>query len=162
MRSHPSDVELGNKFGIVFLTLPLDHGHPLERLGKIKQGMDLLKASAEYIASYLILNILGLLPEWIEHLATRILDTKGTVVTTNVPGPRQQIYLVGTPIRSIKAWVPQSGRIGVGLSFVSYNDKIGVGVNVDARLIPDPEQLLELFADEFKSFQAALSATLPE
>jgi len=121
--------------------------------------MDSLKASAEYAATYLILNILGQVPGWIEHLATLILDTKGTVVATNVPGPRQQIYLAGAPIISITGWVPQSGRIGVGLSFISYNNQVVVGLNVDAGLIPDPEKFLELFNDEFKSFQAVLTAS---
>ena len=97
------------------------------------------------------------MPEWVEHLATKILDAKGSVVATNVPGPRQLIYLAGAPINSIKAWVPQSGRIGVGLSFISYNNQLFVGLNVDAGLVPDPEKFLQLFAEEYKSFQAVLS-----
>ena len=158
MRGLTFDEELGNKFGLVFLTLPLDREQPLERLEGVKQGMDNLKASAEYAATYVILNILGQLPKWIEHLATRLLDTKGTIVATNVPGSRRQLYLADAPIESIIAWVPQSGRIAVGLSFVSYNDQLVVGWNVDAGLIPDPEKFLELFTEEYKSFQALLSA----
>jgi diacylglycerol O-acyltransferase / wax synthase len=158
LRGRELDNELGNKFGLVFLKLPLDRGLPQERLDAIKRGMDSLKASAEYAATYIILNILGQLPGWIEHLATRILDTKGTVVSTNVPGPRHPIYLAGAAISSIKAWVPQSGRIGVGLSFVSYNNQLVVGLNADAGLIPDPEKYLDLFYEEYKSLQAVFSA----
>ncbi len=158
MRARSYDDELGNKFGLVFLGLPLDCDEPLDRLEAIKYGMDSLKASAEYAATYLILNILGQLPEWLEDLAIRILDTKGTVVATNVPGSRKQLYLADAPIESIVAWVPQSGRIGVGLSFISYNNKLVVGLNADARLIPDPEVFLQLFYDEYKSLESALSA----
>lgn len=154
LRGHTFDEDLGNNFGLVFLTLPLDQEQSSLRLEKIKQGMDLLKASAEYVASYVILNILGSLPAWIEDVAIRILDRKGTVVSTNVPGPRHQIYLAGTPIRSLIAWVPQSGRIGVGLSFVSYNDQLIVGLNVDAGLIPDPDRFLQLFEEEFYALKA--------
>lgn len=159
LRGRSFDEELGNKFGLVFLTLPVENPKPLERLDEIKQGMDILKASAEYAATYIILNILGILPEWIEHIATRILDTKGTVVATNVPGPRNVIYLAGAPIASMKAWVPQSGRIGVGLSFVSYNNKIGVGLNADAGVIPDPEVFLDLFTEEYQSLLAMISGS---
>jgi diacylglycerol O-acyltransferase / wax synthase len=158
MRGHSLDYELGNKFGIVFLTLPVEGEQPLERLDKIKQNMDGLKASSEYAATYLILNILGLMPEWIENQAIKIFDSKGTVVATNVPGPRRPIYLAGAPIISIKAWVPQSGRIGVGLSFISYNNQVVVGLNVDAGLIPDSEKFIKLFTEEFQSFQAVLPA----
>jgi diacylglycerol O-acyltransferase len=158
LRGREFDEDLGNKFGLVFLTLPVDRGDPLDRLDGIKHGMDSLKASAEYAATYLILKILGQMPEWIEHLAVQILDTKGTFVITNVPGPRHPISLAGAPISSIKAWVPQSGRIGVGLSFISYNNQVAVGLNVDAGLMPDPEKFLELFTEEFKAFQAVLPA----
>jgi diacylglycerol O-acyltransferase / wax synthase len=157
LRADTLDDELGNKFGLVFLDLPLDRAQPMERIEAIKQGMDFLKASAEYAASFLILNILGALPGWIERIATKILDTKGTVVATNVPGPRQQLYLAGAPIQTIQGWVPQSGRIGIGISFISYNDQLTVGLNVDAGLIPDPEVLLGLFVEEYKSFQTTLS-----
>lgn len=156
LRGRSIDEDLGNKFGLVFLTLPLNCEQPLERLDEIKRGMDSLKASAEYAATYFILGILGLMPEWIEHLATKFLDTKGTVVATNVPGSRRLLYLADTPIQSITGFVPQSGRIGVGLSFISYNDQLEVGLNADAELIPDPEIFLELFNEEYNSFRAII------
>jgi hypothetical protein len=53
-------------------------------------------------------------------------------VATNVPGSRRPLYLANTLIESIVAWVPQSGRIGVGLSFISYNNKMVVELNADA------------------------------
>jgi diacylglycerol O-acyltransferase / wax synthase len=157
MRGLAFDDDLGNKFGLVFLTLPLNRVQPMERLERVKNGMDFLKASAEYAASYIILNILGQLPEWVEHLATRILDTKGTVVATNVPGSRNELFIADAPIQSMVGWVPQSGRVGVGLSYVSYNNQLIVGLNADAGVIPDPEKLLEFFTEEYQSFKTVLS-----
>jgi len=157
MRGRSLDEDLGNKFGLVFLKLPLDREQPLGRLDDIKQDMDSLKASAEYAATYLILNILGQLPGWVETLAIRILDMKGTVVATNVPGSRRQLYLADAPIQSLIGWVPQSGRIGVGLSFISYNDQLVVGLNTDARVIPDPEKFLQFFTEEYTSLRTAVS-----
>ncbi len=154
--------ELGNKFGMVFLTLPLDREQPLECLEDVKQGMDSLKNSAESATTYRILNLLGMLPGWIEHLATMFLDTKGTIVATNIAGPHRQLYLAGAPIQSIITWVPQSGRIGVGWSFVTYNNQVQVAVNTDAGLIPDTEKFLELFTEEYRSFQSVLSTDIPE
>jgi diacylglycerol O-acyltransferase len=151
------DDELGNNFGLVFLDLPLDRQHPLDRLEGVKKGMDSLKQSAEYAATYFILNILGMLPGWVEQLATKFLDTKGTIVSTNVPGSRRKLIMADAPIQSLIAWVPQSGRIGVGLSFVSYNNQLVVGLNVDAGLIPDPEKFLELFTEEYRSLYAAVA-----
>jgi WS/DGAT/MGAT family acyltransferase len=157
LRTRAIDEELGNKFGLVFLTLPVAVEQPLERLGMVKQGMDQLKSSAEYAATYFILKVLGWMPEWIENIAIKIFDRKGTVVATNVPGPRNPLYLAGAPILSIMAAVPQSGRIGVGLSFISYNDEVIFGLNVDSGLVPDPEVFLHLFSEEFKCFQDAIA-----
>ncbi len=61
-----------------------------------------------------------------------------------------------------KAWVPQSGRIGVGLSFISYNDQVMVGLNVDAGLVPDAEVLLDLFSEEFLSYRALVPRPVEE
>jgi diacylglycerol O-acyltransferase / wax synthase len=161
LRGRAIDDELGNNFGLVFLTMPIEQSQSLDRLDQIKQGMDFLKSSAEYAASYLILMILGQLPKWIEDLAIRFLDTKGTVVATNVPGSRHELHLAGAPIQSLIAWVPQSGRIGVGLSFVSYNDQLIVGLNADAGLIPDPDVFMRLFTEEYESLQAAVAEIDP-
>jgi WS/DGAT/MGAT family acyltransferase len=157
LRTRAIDEELGNKFGLVFLTLPVALEQPLERLGMVKQGMDQLKSSAEYAATYFILKVLGSMPEWIENIAIKIFDRKGTMVATNVPGPRKPLYLAGAPIRSIMAAVPQSGRIGVGLSFISYIDEVVFGLNVDSGLVPDPEAFIQLFSEEFKCFQDAVA-----
>jgi diacylglycerol O-acyltransferase len=157
MRSRTIDEDLGNNFGLVFLTMPVEQAQPLDRLRASKQGMDSLKTSAEYAATYFILQVLGQLPNWIEDLAVRILDTKGTVVATNVPGSRKQLDLAGAPIQSLIAWVPQSGRIGVGLSFISYNDQLVVGLNTDASMIPDPEVFLQLFAEEYRVLKDAVA-----
>jgi hypothetical protein len=157
LRRRAVDDDLGNQFGLVFLNLPVDQERPVDRLRTIKQGMDMLKASAEYAATYLILHILGMLPAWVEKLAVMFFDTKGSVVATNVPGPRHTLYLGGVPISYIEAWVPQSGRIGVGFSFISYNGFISIGVNTDTDLVPDPEKLIQLFTEEYNDLQEAVS-----
>jgi WS/DGAT/MGAT family acyltransferase len=152
------DEELGNKFGLVFLSLPMDCQPALECLTEVKHKMDDFKASAEYMASYQLLNILGQFPEWVENLAVKILDSKGTIVATNVSGLRRQLYLAGAPIQSVMAWVPQAGRIGLGLSIVGYNNEVRIGINTDARIIPDPDVLIDLFTEEYEAFVELLPA----
>jgi hypothetical protein len=68
---------------------------------------------------------------------------------TNVPGPRQQLYIAGAPLRDVMFWVPQSGRLGLGVSIVSYNGEVLVGVATDAGLVPDPETIVSGFEDSF-------------
>ncbi len=66
------DERLGNKFGLLFLSLPLGITDPVERLHKIKQNMDELKSSAEAVATFGIINLIGAVPTWIEEIGSRL------------------------------------------------------------------------------------------
>jgi len=144
------DDELGNKFGLVFLSLPLGIDDPVKRLDRVKQNMDELKSSVEAVATFGVINLLGAFPPGIEEIAINFFDTKGSTVITNVPGPQTQLYLAGTPINTVMAWVPQSGRISLGISIISYNGNVWLGVASDQRLVPDPETIVSLFNAEFE------------
>jgi hypothetical protein len=46
-------------------------------------------------------------------------------------------------------WVPQSGHLGMGVSIMSYNSQVRVGIITDAGLVPDPEAIVAGFDAEF-------------
>jgi hypothetical protein len=83
-------------------------------------------------------------------MAANLLDTKGTTVMTNVPGAQTQLYLAGAPINTVMAWVPQAGRIALGVSILSYNGKVWLGIATDQGLVPDPETIVAFFQAEFE------------
>ncbi len=68
---------------------------------------------------------------------------------TNVPGPPIPLYLAGQPIESLMFWVPQSGRLGLGISILSYANNIYLGIATDAGLIPDPDAIMLGFYAEY-------------
>jgi WS/DGAT/MGAT family acyltransferase len=149
LRPIETGYQLGNRFGLVFLTMPISVADPLERLRLLRRNMDELKTSAEAIAAYSLLMIMGAVPYGLQQVAVSIFDAKGSAIMTNVPGPRVQLYLGGAPVDTVMAWVPQSGRIGLGVSIISYNGRVFVGVASDAGLVPDPERILAFFEEEF-------------
>jgi len=69
---------------------------------------------------------------------------------TNVPGPREAIYLGGSRVSEMMFWVPQSGQIGMGVSILSYNDRVHFGLVADRKLVADPEAIIGRFAGEFE------------
>ncbi len=152
--------ELGNRFGLVFVSLPIDIEDPVERLRRLKKNMDGLKSSAEALAAYSILNVLGAVPLGIQDIAVALFDTKCTAVMTNVPGPQHPLYLAGAPLNMIMAWVPQSGRIGLGVSILSYNHKVWVGFATDQSLAPDPQNIVAAFAAEYEAIHARAESVL--
>jgi len=153
------DQELGNKFGLVFLPMPIGVPDPIERLRLVKQNMDDLKSSPEAVATYGVLNLFGAVPARVEDTLVDFFDTKGTSVITNVPGPQVQLYLAGAPINTVMAWVPQSGRIALGISIISYNGKVRLGVATDKGLVPDPETIVTFFVEEFQELLSRAQQT---
>ncbi|MEO8744330.1 MAG: wax ester/triacylglycerol synthase family O-acyltransferase [Candidatus Dormibacter sp.] len=151
--------QLGNAFGLVFLSLPIGIVDPVRRLRAIKQEMDALKGSPEALVAFGVLSVLGLAPVQVEQLGLRFFSSKATAVLTNVPGPRQPRYLAGRKIDKIMFWVPQSGRLALGVSILSYAGGVMLGVATDEGLVPDPERIVEGFALEFESMRKAARPT---
>ena len=150
LRTMESALGLGNEFGIVFLGLPLNIPDPMIRLAAVKQRMDAIKNSPEAVVFFGILGIIGASPEQIEDQVVNIFESKATMVLTNVPGPKVPLYLAGLRIRDAMFWVPQAGHLGLGISILSYDGHVNIGVISDAGLIPDPETIAARFAVEFE------------
>lgn len=141
--------QLGNHFGLVFLSLPLGIADPLARLAELRRRSAALRRSAEAAVVLLILRTIGRVPLAMQRLVVKIFATKATLVMTNVPGPNRTLYLAGKPIRDIFFWVPQSGRVGLGVSILSYDGTVRLGVGTDAGLVPDPQAIVAGFHEEF-------------
>jgi hypothetical protein len=88
-------------------------------------------------------------PTAVQSLALELFSRKATVVATNVPGPPQTLYLASCALREMMFWVPQTGSVGVGISILSYNGRVHFGLIADAKLIPDPEHVIQRFGAEF-------------
>jgi diacylglycerol O-acyltransferase len=146
--------DLGNKFGLVFLALPVGIGDPRRRLHEFKRRMDALKDSLEAPVAFGILTAIGMATQQIQDIVVNIFGSKGTAVMTNVIGPRQRIYLAGAPLETLMFWVPQSGRLGLGVSILSYAGQVRLGIITDEGLVPDPETIVEAFHTEFDDLVA--------
>jgi hypothetical protein len=70
-----------------------------------------------------------------------------------VPGPKEVLYLAGKPIQDIFFWVPQAGRVGIGISICSYAGRVRLGVGTDTGLVPDPENIVAGFHEELEAMR---------
>jgi hypothetical protein len=141
--------ELGNKFGLVYLKLPIYIEDVLERLHEVRQRMSDLKNSSEAAVALAILSGIGLTPADVQQQLVNVFGAKATAVMTNVPGPPVPLYLAGSKITGIMFWVPQAGRVALGISIISYAGNVWLGAATDARLVPDPDQIIEGFYEEY-------------
>ena len=142
--------KLGNHFGLVFLELPVGEDNPIRRLERVCKCMSDLKGSRQAIMAYGLLAALGMAPTALQGLALELFSRKATVVATNVPGPQQPLYMGGCKVREMMFWVPQTGSIGIGVSIMSYNNRVHFGLISDAKLVPDPYAVIQRFGPEFE------------
>jgi WS/DGAT/MGAT family acyltransferase len=155
----PDDLaRLGNRFGLVFLPIPVGEADPLARLATVKRRMDRIKRSPEAFVTFLLLRLIGHTTPGIVSFAIRLFGKKATAVMTNVPGPRQPISMCGEKVDGLMFWVPQSGRLGLGVSILSYAGSVRVGVATDAALAPDPECIVEAYAGALEELRAAAAS----
>ncbi len=141
--------ELGNVFGMVFLLMPVSQADPLQRLTAVKQRMNSLKQSNEAIFYYGLLSVVGMTPKRVEEMIVEFFASKATTVFTNVVGPRTPLYMAGAAVDNLLFWVPQSGRLSMGISIYSYNNKITMGVITDEALVGDPDKITRYFNSEY-------------
>jgi diacylglycerol O-acyltransferase / wax synthase len=150
LRAAQEQPQLGNQFGLVFANLPIGERNPLARVYAVHQDMARLKQSSQALVALWLLTAMGLLPGVVEERAIELFTSKGSVVVSNVPGPREPLYLAGARIAQQFFWVPQAGGIGVGVSLLTYGGQVHFGLMADRNLIADPRDVALRFAAEFE------------
>ncbi len=140
---------LGNKFGLVYLDLPVSTVDMPRRLALVRYRREALRESREAPVSLDFLGAIGLSAQRVQDAMVRLIGAKATTALTNIPGPPVPLYLAGQPIESMMFWLPPSGRLGLGINILSYAGNIYVGIASDAGLVPDPDEIMLGFYAEY-------------
>lgn len=143
--------ELGNRFGLVFLGLPIGIEDPLARLQEVHRRMQELKQSQQPTVALGILAGMGVAPDFLKERVLDALAANASMVVTNVRGPEQPRWLGGRRITRQVFWVPQSGGIGLGISILSYAGQVSFAVVSDVQRVPNPAAITRRVAAEFET-----------
>ena len=141
--------ELGNRFGLAPVVLPIGLENPVERVYEVRRRMAQLKGSMQPLMAFGLLAVAGLLIKPAQDAMLNLFSKKTTAVITNVPGPREKLKFLGATLEQSLFWVPQSGTVGLGVSILSYGGGVQFGVITDAHLCPDPQKIIDGFEPEF-------------
>ena len=142
--------QLGNRFGLAPLVLPIGIANPIHRVHAVRQRMDELKDSYQPLLAFAILSATGLFIKPVQDAVLGMFAKKATAVMTNVPGPAVPLKFCGSTLRQTMFWVPASGDVGVGVSILSYGGGVQFGLITDAGLCPDPQAIIDRFEPEFE------------
>jgi diacylglycerol O-acyltransferase len=146
---------LGNRFGIVFLELPVHLRTPAARLAGVRGRMAELKGSPDALVSRATLAAMGMAPTAVERTLIDFFMQKASLVVTNVPGPQRHLHMGGKRIEEVRFWVPHPGGLGLGVSIFSYAGSLSIGVRADVATVPEPSDLVRRFAEQIEALEAA-------
>jgi diacylglycerol O-acyltransferase len=141
--------QLGNRFGLVPLVLPIGIANPVDRLAAVRARMNDLKGGYQPLLAFALLSVAGVLIKPVQHALLNLFAKKATAVMTNVPGPALPLKLCGRTLKQVMFWVPASGDIGMGVSILSYGGGVQFGLITDAVMCPDPDAIVDRFRPEF-------------
>jgi hypothetical protein len=64
-------------------------------------------------------------------------------VTTNVPGPRYPLYVLGRRMTVLYPYVPIGNSVRISIAILSYLDTVSFGITADYDAVPDVEVLVQ-------------------
>jgi WS/DGAT/MGAT family acyltransferase len=141
--------QLGNRFGLAPLVLPIGVDHPVERVFAVRARMAELKSSYQPLMAFTLLAVAGLMAKPVQDAVLGLFARKTTAVMTNVPGPAAPLKFCGATMRQTMFWVPASGDVGVGVSILSYAGGVQFGLITDEALCAEPQAIINRFEPEF-------------
>ena len=92
--------QLGNRFGLVPLVLPVGIANPVERLYEVRRRMHGLKGSTQPLLVYGVLSVAGALAKPVQDLLLALFHRKTTaeeILRTVNPGLRESALALGAP-----------------------------------------------------------------
>jgi WS/DGAT/MGAT family acyltransferase len=162
MRRPDEDRNPGNRVSSWTVKLPVDEPDPLERLARVSEQTEKLKASNSASGAELISQATEWTGSGVLSLLVRLSSQTTPVnsVITNVPGPQLPLYLLDSKLLEIHPHVPLMGTVGIGIALFSYDGALSWGFMSDWDLVPDLHDLVDATQHSFEELKrAALGAT---
>lgn len=135
----------GNRVSIMLPFLPVDLSDRVEQLQTVHRRLMRTKSSGQRQAVGNILSTLDRVPfpvaAWAVRAFARIPQRGFVTLATNVPGPRQQLTILGRNVTRLMPIPPVALRLRTGIAILSYADRLEFGVTADFDAAPDVDEI---------------------
>jgi WS/DGAT/MGAT family acyltransferase len=141
---------LGNQISSLFVHLPVAEADPIERYRSQLEEAEGLKSGSQAIGSRGLIDLAALAPPALHSFLARSLFASRlfNLTITNVPGPQQPLYVIGSQVTEIWPLVPLAAEHAVGLAVLSYNGTVHFCLNADHDSMPDLDLLRDAIGEE--------------
>ena len=151
---------LGNRVSAWLVPLPVAERDPLKRLAAVRETTEALKRQSGALGAETLSQAIEWLGSTQIALGARLMEYAApfNLVVTNVPGPREPLYLLGARMLEAHPMVPLMGTLGVGIALFSYGRTLSWGFTADWDLVPDLHELVLGVAHEFERLRELAAA----
>lgn len=135
-----SDRDLLNRFSVGVQSVPIGVENTHELVQKIKENSDSLMASSEYVINFWLMSkVFQLVPARVIRFIIK--KNHSTMVVSNIPGPDFPISINGHTLEDIGFFVPNLGQTGIGVTVISYDNKLNIGMLADEAAIKTEDDI---------------------
>ena len=145
MRAQRAQEDLGNEISFVFVDLPCDEPDPALRLQSVKAQIGDCKRSRRPEGADLILRAFGYAPRTIQKTLAHLVAAPRSfnLVVSNIPGPREPLYLLGCELQEAYPVVPIADRHALSIGMTTIQDEACFGIYADCDALPDADLLAD-------------------
>jgi WS/DGAT/MGAT family acyltransferase len=131
----------GNHVTLMRFKAPINSMDPVERMRKLHELVDRARHERSLPFTNAIAGTLNLLPSSVVGSMIKHVD----FLASNVPGLTVPVYVGGAEVLCYYPFGPTLGS-AVNITLLSYLDTCCIGINCDARAIPDDEEFVQCIA----------------
>jgi WS/DGAT/MGAT family acyltransferase len=156
----------GNRVSAMFVPIPTNEPDPHRRIEQTHAVLAVAKERHNATPAELMQDATQFVPPALASAASRV--TMGllarapvppvvNLVISNVPGPREPLYLAGAQMLAYYPVSTITDGVGLNITVISYLDHIDVGIIGDREQLEDPWSMLEGMRAALNEFQSLLS-----
>ena len=141
----------GNMVSGFLAPLPVCEADGVERLRRIQRSTKELKEGGQALGIHMMTQAAEFAPASLMAAAGRTAMEKSSFINltvTNVPGPREELYLLGARMLELNPMVLIGNDITLNVGVESYADRLSIGLSADAEAHPDLDVLRDALAQE--------------
>lgn len=134
-----------NRLSIMLPYLPVEQDDPVQRLRTVHSRLTRTKHSGQRQAGRMFVSAANHIPfmvsAWAIRLLTRLPQRGIVTLTTNVPGPRHRLQMMGHQVIRVLPITPIALGLRTGIAVLSYADDLVFGITADYDGAPDVDEL---------------------
>ena len=160
----------GNKISAMIVSMHTDIDDPLQRLQSVTRSSAAAKQRTQQRGSRKILEITSIVPSQAQamlgHLAGRVSSKLKRAIqfncsVSNLPGPQQELYMLGGRLKAIAAAMPVMNGYGLFVGLTTCAGQLNISMSSCDSILPDPEKLGDCMEQSYRELMAATQKSVP-